>query len=118
MLHRLGNRRGGGADLPGGVGNRHNWLALRVLEDPQRGGCRAPQFLDFADVFRKDLQYSLPGGPDPRSSAPDAGQEEVQPSLPVALHAYPVQEFIVSRTMLFEIEAQIEDRLPKHAGRA
>src|ERR1035438_6192070 len=102
MLHGLGNRRRGGADLPGGVGNRHNRMALHVLEDAQRGGCRAPQFLDFAEVFRKDLQNSLRGGRALRSSVPDTGQEEVQPSLPVTLHAYPVQKFIVSRAMRSE----------------
>lgn len=55
---------------------------------------------------------SLPGG------VPDAGQEEFQPGLPVALGPDPVQEVIVSRPAPLEAEAQIQDRFPKRAGRA
>ena len=43
-------------------------------------------------------------------------QEERQPRLPVALAAHPVQELIVGRAILLEVEAQVEQGLAEDTG--
>src|SRR5690606_26938854 len=48
-------------------------------------------------------------------SLADALQEEIEPRLPVAFGADGVQQAVVLRAVLLEVETQVEERLPQHA---
>ena len=109
VLQGFRHGRRGDADAPGSGGYRHNGVALQVFEYAQRGCRWTAQRLDFVAVLLENGNDAARGGRGLFGGIPDAAQEEVQPGLPVALRPHPVQQFVVSRTVLLEVEAQIED---------
>ena len=56
-------------------------------------------------MFLENRNDAARGGGGLFGGIPDAGQEELQPGLPVALGPHPVQQAVVGRPVLLEVEA-------------
>ena len=84
-----------------------------MLEDAKDRSRRAAKALDLFLIRVEECKYTascmscLIGG------IAHSNQKEVEPGFPVASGSNAVQEFVIRRTISFEIQAQIQNRFPK-----
>ena len=118
--HQLLDRgRNGGlrlSDLPGGIGNRHQGLALQQLVQPQGRRRGAPKRLDQGAIAGEELQDGARGGDGVAGGDDHAAQEEGEPGFPVPVFAHVLQPVVVGLVVLFEIQAEVQQRLAQHAA--
>src|SRR5438270_3365621 len=118
MLQGFRDRGGRQANAPGSGGNRHVRVPLQVFENAEHRSRGTPQGFDLAAVLFKQRQDAMRGGRRLLRNISDAGQEEVKPDLPITPGADAVQQVVVGRTVLLEVEAQVKDGFPQRTGSA
>ena len=93
----------------GGRRDRHDWVALHVLEDAQHRPRRAAQRLDLAAVRLEERHNTAGGARGLVGSLPHASEEEVEPCLPVSFGPDSVEQVVVGGAVRLEVETQVED---------
>src|SRR5271165_4583055 len=82
---------------------------------PQRGGGRPSKLLDPSAIVAEQPQKTLRRLDALPRGFGHTAQEEIKPRFPFAALAHSLQVLIVGRAVLFEEQAEIQQRLAQHA---
>jgi len=85
----------------------HDRVALHVPEDAHHRGGWPAQCPNLTPVLIEQSHDAARGGGRLIGGLADAGEEEVEPGLPVPLRAHAVQQVVVGRAVRLEVEAQV-----------
>ncbi len=113
MLHGSGDGRESEIEMLARTGDGNEWLRL---EHPMHAQCRASRFANGLQLLfigsrqrhQRPRGFSGLGG-----GFGNAAEEKPKPSLPVACEPHGLEQFVIPLTMLFEIQAETEQRLPE-----
>lgn len=98
------------------VVERGNRPGAQRAEHARHAGGAAAELLDAPRVLVKQCEQPVRGVYGAACGLRDAFEKEIEPRLPVALETNGVQTLTILCSMLFEIQAQIQQRLRQDAG--
>lgn len=81
--------------------------------DAERGACHPPELRDALAILGEEIPNLRRDVDRLASRLFDPVQEESDLALPVADGPHALEELVVALAVLFEVEAQVEERLPE-----